>query len=730
MSGSQIVEYVETGEHGRARLRVDLSRQGPHRISRYLNGKFCEHLGSNIYNGMDAQIARNARFAPFDFGCGRTLPDGGIAFNGEREPIRKAIRAAAARSGWPGEAADRLVTDYEAGLAMWWFRTGDPESIGVSPDTGPGGQRAQRVETLHAGGIGQFLRLPLHRTHEYVVEICLRASADRLPVTVHAALRPENGASAPGTPGSGARTALGPAREEWCVLSGRLSVTGVSDPQGLYRLSVETDGAANIVIARVSLLPADHENGADPDVIRYLREARLPILRWPGGNFVSGHHWEDAIGPLDTRPTSTNVAWGGTEPNGFGTDEFMAFCRAVGCEPMICVNAGTGTPEEAARWVEYCNGGIETPMGRRRAANGHATPYHVRHWELGNELAGRWQKNWTTPAGYADRYRRFAAAVLAVDPTLTLYANGAQSGQGDEWNTTLFPELARTAAALTDHPLVGGTVSAQADPLDVYVDFMTYPLAFESRFARYREMMRERGVRAPRIAITELQLFASIAPPEIGAAAAAGAPPTAAASLTRETLVSPSTLAEALYTRLFHHAAVRLAPLVEVITHSATVNHGGGLRKEHERVYANPCHYGQVMFAAFAEATPVALEIRAASHQPPLLLAGLHELDIPERTPDIDAIAATSADGKRLLISIVYRGTAEPVEVEIFTDALKATEAVVTELGADRPWLGNDLGQPCRIAPRVRTVAVRNGWSMIRVAPFTLVQVEVVIHDP
>ncbi len=77
------------------------------------------------------------------------------------------------------------------------------------------------------------------------------------------------------------------------------------------------------------------------------------------------------MGPSEARPTRPNYAWGGVEPNLFGTDEFMAFCRAVGCEPMICVNAGDGTPEEAARWVQYCNGPADSPMGQRRAAAGH-----------------------------------------------------------------------------------------------------------------------------------------------------------------------------------------------------------------------------------------------------------------------------------------------------------------------------------------------------------------------
>ncbi len=85
--------------------------------------------------------------------------------------------------------------------------------------------------------------------------------------------------------------------------------------------------------------------------MRLLKESKLPILRWPGGNFASTYHFKDGIGPAENRPTLPNYAWGQVENNLFGTDEFILFCRAVGCEPMICINAGSGTPEEAAHWV-------------------------------------------------------------------------------------------------------------------------------------------------------------------------------------------------------------------------------------------------------------------------------------------------------------------------------------------------------------------------------------------
>src|SRR5208283_226081 len=175
---------------------------------------------------------------------------------------------------------------------------------------------------------------------------------------------------------------------QWKKFSGVLELDPALPADTVYKLALTADAPGQFVIQHIFLQPADNIHGADPDIIRLLRESHLPLLRWPGGNFVSGYHWKDGVGPVEKRPTKPNYAWGGIEPNLFGTDEFMEFCQAVGCEPMICINAGNGTPTEAAQWIEYCNGPADSPMGRLRATNGHAEPYHVKYWEVGNELWG------------------------------------------------------------------------------------------------------------------------------------------------------------------------------------------------------------------------------------------------------------------------------------------------------------------------------------------------------
>jgi alpha-L-arabinofuranosidase len=101
--------------------------------------------------------------------------------------------------------------------------------------------------------------------------------------------------------------------------------------------------------------PLSDERGYRRDVLEAAKNLRIPILRWPGGNFVSGYHWTGGIGPREERRRKMDLAWSTEESNRFGTDEFIEYCRMLGAEPYICVNMGTGTMDEAQAWVEYCN---------------------------------------------------------------------------------------------------------------------------------------------------------------------------------------------------------------------------------------------------------------------------------------------------------------------------------------------------------------------------------------
>ena len=147
---------------------------------------------------------------------------------------------------------------------------------------------------------------------------------------------------------------------------------------------------------------ADAE-GCRSDVLAALRTLDMTVMRYPGGNFVSGYHWRDGVGPRAERPRVRELAWQSIEPNEFGTDEYLTLCRKTSWTPMLAVNLGTGTPEEARHWVEYCNCPTGTRYADLRAANGHADPHGVKLWCLGNEMDGPWQLGHVPAEHYAIR---------------------------------------------------------------------------------------------------------------------------------------------------------------------------------------------------------------------------------------------------------------------------------------------------------------------------------------
>ena len=166
-------------------------------------------------------------------------------------------------------------------------------------------------------------------------------------------------------------------------------------------------------------------NGMRKDVIDEVRQLGVPIIRYPGGNFVSGYNWLDGVGPKQDRPRVLDKAWNSLNSNQFGTNEFMAWCKAVGTLPLMGLNLGTGTPEEAAALVEYCNVEKGTRWSELRRKHGFAEPYKVKHWCLGNEMDGPWQIGHMTATQYGLKAQDAARQMRYVDPSLQLIACGS-----------------------------------------------------------------------------------------------------------------------------------------------------------------------------------------------------------------------------------------------------------------------------------------------------------------
>ncbi len=186
--------------------------------------------------------------------------------------------------------------------------------------------------------------------------------------------------------------------------------------------------------------PTAGADGFRKDVLDLVRPLSLSYIRYPGGNFLSGYRWKDGIGPKESRPVRPELAWFAVEPNQFGTDEFMKWCETAGVKPMLGVNLGTGTPQDAADLVEYVNGTLPTYYAELRRKNGHEEPYGVKLWCLGNEMDGDWQ----ICAKTAEEYGRIACEAAKMmkwtDPTIELVACGSSNkdmATFGEWERTV-----------------------------------------------------------------------------------------------------------------------------------------------------------------------------------------------------------------------------------------------------------------------------------------------------
>ena len=253
--------------------------------------------------------------------------------------------------------------------------------------------------------------------------------------------------------------------------------------------------------------PLADENGFRADVLEAVRRLKMPLIRYPGGNFVSGYRWRDGVGPKAERPARVELAWQDIESNHFGTDEFVAWCRALDTEPYLVVNAGDGDMREARDWVEYCNGPAGSALANMRRANGFDAPHNVKYWGIGNEVDGEWQIGHKTPAEYARMYKEFAKVMRLVDPSIKLIA-AVSSGwryQPVERTQLLFEQASDFLDYLSLHWYVG-------NPEDDYEKYMTLSEFFEASITAFEgliaAMRRQLGMERPvHIAIDEWNVW-------------------------------------------------------------------------------------------------------------------------------------------------------------------------------------------------------------------------------
>ncbi|ACL75577.1 alpha-N-arabinofuranosidase [Ruminiclostridium cellulolyticum] len=189
--------------------------------------------------------------------------------------------------------------------------------------------------------------------------------------------------------------------------------------------------------------PSADKFGFRQDVSEMIRELQVPIVRYPGGNFVSGYNWEDGVGPVDKRPRRTELAWATVETNEIGTNEFVTWAKEVGTEVMMAVNLGTRGVDAARNLIEYCNLTQGTYWSDLRKSHGYSQPHNIKTWCLGNEMDGPWQIGTKTAEEYGRLACETAKVMKMVDPTIELVACGS-SGSG-------MPTFAQWEATVLEH---------------------------------------------------------------------------------------------------------------------------------------------------------------------------------------------------------------------------------------------------------------------------------------
>ena len=255
----------------------------------------------------------------------------------------------------------------------------------------------------------------------------------------------------------------------------------------LARFAILFRGKGTVWIDQASLMPGDAAPGdVRRDVFEKIKPLKPAFIRWPGGNVAQDYHWMWGVGPRDQRVTWTNLSWKNElEPSDFGTDEFVAFARAAGAEPSITVNVeGRGaTVEEAAAWVEYCNGPPTSKYGAMRAANGHPEPFAVKLWEVGNEIWGDWVRGRSDAETYARNLNRYAKAMRAVDPSIKLIAVGDNNMN---WNRTVLQAAGQNIDYLAVHHYYG-----RHEAGNDLSKLLARPLFFERFYMGMAQLLRE-----------------------------------------------------------------------------------------------------------------------------------------------------------------------------------------------------------------------------------------------
>jgi alpha-N-arabinofuranosidase len=424
--------------------------------------------------------------------------------------------------------------------------------------------------------------------------------------------------------------------------------------------------------------PLSDKRGFRTDVMTAVKDMNVPLLRWPGGNFSSNYNWMDGIGPRDKRPKRLEMAWGTVEDNRFGTHEFMDYVEAIGAEPYICLNLGTGSWTDAQQWIEYVNGEQDTAITRRRKQNGRDKPWKVKYWGLGNEMDGYWQMGHRSAADYAAFALETAKLAKLTDPGVKLIAAGASNYRAGSdwigWNRTVLESLRDYADYISIHLYVGNQANDYADfvaspiEMDQKIDILAGLInaAMSQRVDHVTGQLAKDG-RKLHIAFDEWNVWYR----------ARGDSQRGRRILEEHYNLEDALVVAGFLNSLVNHADVvkiaNLAQLVNVIAHIFTNDKG---------LFLQTIYYPLQLFARNVKGNSLDLLIESPTYKSRRF----------DSVPYIDASA--SVDGNSLVLNVVNRHQDQPMEVTIGLEDKRFAGAVsVSEVNGPDIKAENDFGK-------------------------------------
>jgi alpha-N-arabinofuranosidase len=455
--------------------------------------------------------------------------------------------------------------------------------------------------------------------------------------------------------------------------------------------------------------PLSDANGFRRDVIHALRELKLSVVRWPGGCFASGYRWRDGVGP-SRRPTD-DMAWGVRDPNTFGTDEFVQWCRLVGCEPYICNNAGNGTIEEMRDWVAYCNQ-TRGPFADLRSQGGNPLPFPVRIWSIGNENWGGHEIGTKTPSEWAPMVLEAARQMRAIDPTLILTAAATPSR---EWTLPLLQMAGRHLDYISIHRYWLG-LWLQNDAPD-YLSCVMLSDKPETDITETIRILDESGHRGRiKIAFDEWNLrgwhhpgfprkmVQDYSDPDVRALIQARE---------KNEIASQYTMADALFSASFLNTCLRHAEDVGMANIAPIVNTRGPLFVHAEGLVKRTTFHTLAMYANLLGRRVGTSELQAG-----LLVDGDQSISVA------DALATVDDVGRVWSIALINRHPSEPLDwVVAFKGTTLSGTFQATVLAGDSPDAYNDVDSPDRVAPVPQTLEFQDGATRLPPHSLTVLRV-------